>query len=465
MKSPGPLSPPALDGHLPSAHALSPRTALQGLPGLTRSLMGYAVDTQWNIDTARLPVSLQKLRARARDFAEQELAPRALALDALPHWPLGQPPLALQEMLRVAGRAGWLTDMLPYPLGSASLWEYRHPLVLRSCLKVEEFSRVCGGQMLLLCAHALGLAPILLTGKFNDLRRFVLPAFRALERGEPHLFAFAITEPGAGSDVEEGHGAAQLKPGVVARRVDGGWSLTGRKCFISGGDLAQSLTVFAALEGEGMASWTCFLVHRDMPGFRPARTELKMGMRASGAAELEFDQVFVPDSHVLGGLRRGWALNRQTLNLSRLPVAAMGVGFAQAATDIAMDFACNTVVGGRALVHQQAVQLALAQMVAQTSAIRAWVWTGARTWAPRQSTASMAKFHCTDEAMRVIQLAMEVLGSHALAHGNRLEKVYRDCRLTQIFEGTNQINRLAVIEDLQEELLARPRRAGATRTL
>ncbi|MFZ3128142.1 MAG: acyl-CoA dehydrogenase family protein [Rhodoferax sp.] len=447
--------PPALEGHVASAHPLSARSAASGLSGLTRSVVGYAPDSLWEIETARLPPALQTLRRKARAFAERALAPRALEVDALAHWPTGSVPAPLTSLLEEAGRAGWLTDMLPWPWGSAPWGEYRHPLVLRACLKVEEFSRVCGGQMLLLCAHTLGLAPIVLTGNPNTIRRFVVPAFRALQRGEPHLFAFAITEPGAGSDVEDGHGAAQLQPGVVASRVDGGWQLNGRKCFISGGDLAQSLTVFAALEGEGMASWTCFLVNRDMPGFRPVRTELKMGMRASGAAELEFDKVFVPDSHVLGGLRKGWSLNRETLNLSRMPVAAMAVGFAQAATDIATDFACRTQLGGKALVHYQDVQLTLAQMMAETSAIRALVWQSARTWAPRQGTASMAKFHATDVAMRVIALAQDLMGNHALLHANRLEKVYRDCRLTQIFEGTNQINRLSVVEDFQETLLAR----------
>ena len=211
-----PAGASALDGHLPSTHALSPRTALKGLNAATRALMVYEPDTLWNIETARLPASLQTLRRRARTFASQELAPRALTLDALAHWPVGQVPAELNSLLTSAGRAGWLTDMLPRPFGSASWLEYRHPLVWRSCLKVEEFSRVCGGQMLLLCAHNLGLAPFLLTANPNDLRRFVVPAFRALERGEPHLFAFAITEPAAGSDVEEGFGAALLKSGLLA---------------------------------------------------------------------------------------------------------------------------------------------------------------------------------------------------------------------------------------------------------
>lgn len=449
----------ALEGHVAATHPLSPRVASGQLPGVIRALYRYPPQSPWDIDTARLPRELRRLRARARQFADEVLAPLALQIDALPHWPVGQQPAALDALLVQAGRAGWLSDILPWPLGSMSPLQARHSLQWAASVKVEEFSRACGGLMLLLSAHMLGIAPVLLSGNVGTLRRFLLPALRDNLRGQPHLFAFAITEPHAGSDVEDGHGAAASKPALVARRAPGGWVLNGRKCFISGGDVAQSFTVFAALEIEGQcegyASWTCFLVQRGMPGFRPVRTELKMGMRASGAAELEFVDVFVPDSHVVGDVRGGWALNRQTLNLSRLPVASMAVGFAQAACDIATDFACRTRLGGQALIHQQDVQLALAQMLTDTSAIRAHVWTCARAWTPRQGVASMNKFHATDTAMSVIQQAMDLLGHHALMHRERLEKVYRDCRLTQIFEGTNQINRLAVIEDLQEDFLRR----------
>ncbi|GAB3391222.1 acyl-CoA dehydrogenase family protein [Azotobacter armeniacus] len=445
----------ALDGHLPYDHPLSPSTALKGLPAIIRRVVGYTPSSLWELETARLPSVLQAKRRQARQFAERELAPLALELDAMPHWPVDKPPQALLDLLGKAGKAGWLSDMFPRPFGSASLGETLCPIPLRACLKTEEFGRACGGQMLLLCAHMLGMAPLQLSFDLKNTRQLLLPVLRDLKQGKPHLLAFAVTEPGNGSDAEEGHGAAQAKPGLVARRVEGGWRLNGRKCFISGGDLAKSLTTFAALEGEGIASWTCFLVRSDMPGFRPTRTELKMGMRASGATELEFNEVFVPDSHVLGGLRNGWALSRQSLNMSRLPVAAMGVGFAQAATEIATDYACRATLGGKTLIHYQDVQLALAQMMAETSAIRALVWQSARTWAPHQATASMGKFHATDVAMRVIERAMDLLGSHALLHANRLEKVYRDCRVTQIFEGTNEINRLAVIEDFQGDLLGR----------
>ena len=309
--------------------------------------------------------------------------------------------------------------------------------------------------MLTLMVPALGQCPLLFSGDVNALRRFLLPAFREIKTGEPHPFSFAITEPTAGSDVEEGHGASVYDPGVVAKRANGGWLLRGRKRFIGGGDLSKTIAVFAALEGEGMESWTCFVVQSGMAGFKPVRKELKMGMRASGTAELEFNDVFVPDAHIVGGLRQGWALNRATLNFSRIPVAGMGVGFARAALEAALEFACSTRLAGKPLVNYQEVQLMLAQMVAETSAIRSMVWQQARTFAPRQGAASMTKLYCTDRSLEVCNMAMDLMGNHSLLHANRAEKAFRDARLPIIFEGTNQINRLAVIEDMQEEVLAK----------
>jgi alkylation response protein AidB-like acyl-CoA dehydrogenase len=268
------------------------------------------------------------------------------------------------------------------------------------------------------------------------------------------VVAFAITEPGADSDAEDGHGAALYSPGVVARPTAGGWLLNGRKCYISGGDLAKSATVFAALQGEGMESWTCFYVDCAAPGFKVARTEFKMGMRASGAADLEFTDVFVPHDRIVGGLRRGWAINRATLNASRIPVAAMAVGFARAATETALEFARRYTLGGKALIHRQEVQLHLATMVAETRAMRSLVWQEARNaWQPRQLNASLCKFHATDRAQRVCEMAMDLLADHGGLHEQRVEKIFRDVRLTRIFEGTNQINRLSMMEDWQAQLL------------
>ncbi len=452
-----------IDGHVAPTSPLSPRAAFEQLSRLTRGMVRYEPGELWDLDTAQLPTPLADARRRLRAFARTELAPLALDVDAAEGERHGSSADRAHAVLRAAARAGLLSDMLPRPLGSSSPGMFRYPLPLPAALKTEELAAVDGGLMLLICAHSLGVAPVLLSGDLGAIRRHLLPALRANRAGRLHVFAYAITEPAAGSDVEEGHGASSYGPGTVARRAPGGWRITGRKCFISGGDVADSTVVFAALDGEALASWTAFLVPRAAHGYRVVRTEHKMGMRASGAAELELDDVFVADDQVLGGLRNGWAINRATLNLSRLPVAAMGVGFARAATDAAIEFACSVRLGGKPLISYQDVQLAIADMLAKTQAARAMVWTAAGRKQPLQREASAAKVLCTDTAVDVCTRAMDLLGDHAVLHRERVEKAYRDARLTQIFEGTNQINRLAMIEDAQEQLASTIERLAGTR--
>ena len=446
--------PTHLGGHLPAEHRLSPQRQYRELPMIGRALSDYPVKDLWETDFARLPAPLARQRRRARAFAERFIAPVADELDLAAHLPPGQCHPIAMDVLREAGRQGWLSYFLPRPLGSMPWRTLPYPPIWQCSLIVEEFSRACGGLMLLLSAHHLGAMPLLLAGNVGQMLRHLVPVYRSCERGEPHLVAFAITEPGAGSDAEDGHGAALYSPGVVARPTSGGWLLNGRKCYISGGDLAKSATVFAALQGEGMESWTCFYVDCTAPGFKVARNELKMGMRASGAAELEFTDLFVPHNRIVGGLRRGWAINRATLNASRIPVAAMAVGFARAATESALEFARRYTLGGKALIHYQDVQLHLATMVAETRAMRSLVWQEARSaWQPRQLNASLCKFHATDRAQRVCEMAMDLLADHGGLHEQRVEKIFRDVRLTRIFEGTNQINRLSMMEDWQVQLL------------
>jgi len=447
---------PHLDGYLSAEHPLSPRGLFAGLPAAVRPVVTPKLATIWEQDTAALPPALRQARRRYRSFAEQELRHRSLAVDLAPHSEPGQMLPSLVDLLKTAARQGMLTDLLPRPFGSASLGSYRYPLVWAQALRTEAMSRVCAGQMLLLSAHSLGVIPIIFAGDLSAIRRFVLPAYRESMAGDPHVFAYAITEPSAGSDAEEGHGASTIRPGTVAKRVNGGWLLRGRKIFISGGDIAKSITVFAALEDEGIESWTCFLVTRDMPGFEVVRNELKMGMRASAASELAFHDVFVPDDHVVGTPRQGWAINRATLNASRYAVAGMAVGLAQGATEAAIDFACHTRLAGKSLMDFQEVHLQIADMMTQTTAIRGMLWQAARkAYVARQDRSSMCKFHCTDQGVRVVEMALELMGNHGTLHDAGVEKIYRDARLTQIFEGTNQINRLAVIEDQQEQFLAR----------
>ncbi|HEY6098019.1 MAG TPA: acyl-CoA dehydrogenase family protein [Anaeromyxobacter sp.] len=444
-----------LHGHLDPAHALHPRAAFARLPAAVRALVAYDPAPLWEADTRLLPGPLRRYRRKVREFATRVLAPRALAADRQPH---GKEE---REVLLAAAREGHLTDLLPWPLGSLPWSRARYPLALAHCIKMEELCAACGGLGLLIGAHALGSIPLLLSGDVRAIRRFLLPAYRRTRAGEPQVFAFAITEPGAGSDVEESAGAALARPGTRARRVEGGFRLSGRKIFISGGDIAEHVTVFAALEDEGMLSWTCFLVSRGMPGFSVVRRELKMGQRASGAAELLFEDVFVPDGHVVGGLRRGWAINRATLNISRVPVAAIALGIARGAVEAAVEFARRSQPGVRPLVERQDVQLEIARLWTELAAMRALVWQSASRWTARQARASMAKVFCSDAAVRVCERAMALMTERGLLHENRAEKAFRDARLTQIYEGTNQINLLAVVEDQLEELAPRASRQPA----
>jgi alkylation response protein AidB-like acyl-CoA dehydrogenase len=447
-----PESARQIAGHVEPTASLAPQPGFRRHP-IMRVMSSYQTQDGWERDTRELPPALRKYRREMRQFAATELEPLALRLD-LEKRDVDASPAELPALLRTAARAGLFSDLLPRPIGSVGPNRYRSSLVLQQVLKTEELARADGGLMLYLSAHNLGLAPALFSGNRHAYRDVILPALRACANGDPQIFAFAITEPGAGSDAEHGHGAAQTRPGLVATRAGGGWTLHGNKIFISGGDIARWVVAFAAIEDEGFESWTAFLVDTESSGFTRLRNEHKMGMRASGATALAFDGCFVPDELVLGGLRGGWALNRATLNFSRLPVASMSVGFAQRATEIATEFACHERLAGRPLIDRQHVQLALADMQAETSAIRSLVWQFSQRRVPEQAKASLAKFHAGDRAQVVIERAIGLLGEHGLLHQTGLEKVFRDNRLTRIFEGTNQINRLSVIEDQQQLLLA-----------
>ncbi len=438
------------DGFLAPDHLLSPWTALKSLPAASRALCRYEPKDLWELDTRRLPIPMANLRRRARSFAEAVLAPGVRVLDEAIHSKPGSLHPQALRVLAEAGQQGWMTGILPPPLGTAGFAEMAFAPHFRFALQVEEFARVDAGQMLLLSAHQLGLAPLLLSMDPKLWWRYLRPMVDDFKSGKPHLFAYAITEPGSGSDAEEGLGAEQARPGVVAYRDGKGFRLRGRKCYISGGDVARTLTVFAALEGESMASWTCFVVQSDQPGFSCQRTELKMGMRASSAAEIELDDVRVEPWAVVGGLRCGWALNRATLNMSRFPVTAMAVGLARRACEIAMEFCLQQRLNGKPLIQFQDIQLQLAQMIAQTRAIRSLLWQSASgSFVPRQSEASMAKFLASDQAQEVCGMGLDLMAEAGIGSDRGMEKLLRDVRLIRIFEGTNQINRLGVMEDLQ----------------
>jgi acyl-CoA dehydrogenase len=378
----------------------------------------------------------------ARDFARRHIAPRALALDKDPESPLRD------ELLREAARAGVLSASLPDFLGGAGHDAFTGVLV------TEEFAAACSGCTVLFGASNLGLLPILLCGDPVPLMRFVPPLVESWQTDAPNVAALAATEPGSGSDFIFGHAAGRA--GTRAVRDRDGYRINGRKVFISNGSIADVVTVFAHT-GPGSAmrdGMSCFVVPRGTPGFSVGQVFDKMGQRACPAAELVLDDVWVPGEQRLGEEGTGWALNRMVMAVSRGPVAAIALGIARAAYEKALEYAEVRVQGGSPIVRHQAMQILLADMAIRVEAARALVWKAARAvaaGAPSLKASSMAKTFASDAAVANATDAIQILGGYGYMHEYGVEKLLRDAKLTQIYEGTNQINRFEIMEAIAEE--------------
>ncbi len=447
-------------GLLPPEHPLSPARTTEQLRPLAAWLARAPDGDLWQQDTERLPRPLAHLRRRARRFAQTHLQPHAVALDRARTASPGALAEPLSTILAEAGRQGWLSTYLPWPLGRMAWRAWRHAVAWQAALVVEEFGAVDGGLMQVLSAHHLGSLPVMLSGRPAQVWRTLRPLYRACHAGQPLLMAYAITEPLAGSDAEHGAGAATMTPGVVARRVQGGWRLNGRKCYVSGGDAAHAWTVFAAQEGQDLRSWTCFVV-RDQPGVTRLRNEDKLGLRASGTTELVLDEVWVPDADVIGEPGQGWAINRSTLTFSRIPVGAMALGMARSAVQIALQWSRTPDAWGQRPIDRQDVQLDLAALVSEVRAMRAALWHEARhAWHPGAFQASWCKAWATERAQTVVEQAMDLVGEWGVLAEAGLERVLRDVRVTRIFEGTTDINRLALMECWAPEWAGRPLHQG-----
>jgi alkylation response protein AidB-like acyl-CoA dehydrogenase len=299
----------------------------------------------------------------------------------------------------------------------------------------------------------------------------------------PILCAFAITEPGGGSDVEEADGLATGDVRSYAVRVPGGYRLTGRKVFISNGSVADYTVFYAALDrADPLRSWTAFVVTRGSPGFRVARVEAKMGQRACPAAEIELEEVFVPTAMRVGAEGGAWQQTRQVLAVSRGPVGAIAVGTARGAYEAAVEYAtahpvepwqedllasmvvrlraaraayleatahCDQVLLPGPMVQNAAA--ALGRFAAGRRALAAAVGELQRgseeAWAHQCLLGSAAKVAGSDAAMAVTTAALDIIPPTAGLLRRRAEKAFRDAKLTQIYEGTNQINLRAIAHE------------------
>ncbi len=308
------------------------------------------------------------------------------------------------------------------------------------CVAVEELSRACCGIALTYAADGLGAMPILLYGSDEQKQRY-LPDIASGSK----LTAFGLTESGAGSD------AGAIK--TTATRDGDGYVLNGTKQFITNGGEAEIYTVIALTDpSKGVRGASAFIVDKDSPGFTFGKKEKKMGIRSSATSELVFHNCRVPKENLIGREGAGFIVTMKTLDSSRPGVGALAVGLAQGALDAATDYARQRKQFGHPISAIQAVQHMLANMAMELEAARALVYATAKTVdsGARDFTqeGAMAKVVATDMAMKVTTDAVQVFGGPGYMRDYPVEKMMRDAKINQIYEGTNQVLRNVIALEL-----------------
>lgn len=375
---------------------------------------------------------------------------------------------------------------------------------LHASLLLEELCSGCAGIGIIFGAHCLGVSGVLVSGDLYAYGKFLSKVVEGEKLGRPILFSAAITEPTAGTDVEDRELLQKAKLVLSAKRVEKGYLLNGRKVFISNGSVADYHLVVCAIDKDRpLESFSGFVVPRDAPGFSIGRVELKMGQRASHAAELVFEDCFLPAENRVG-TEGDWMLAVELLlSASRGPVGAVATGIARGAYERAFEFALNKKGKSGRLIEKQWVKLMLADMHAMIRKAREtyinashffdrFILNNMMKGVPQSKLlggliksrpflkisrrdffknrwykfikkkkridektlytslgiSSFAKFSCSDIAVKVCLMAMKILGSEGAEERNLVEKYMRDAKLTQIYEGTNQLNRLTVFKTL-----------------
>jgi acyl-CoA dehydrogenase len=367
----------------------------------------------------------EELRRVAREFAQNEIAPVAMTFDKTGEFPW--------EIYRKAYDIGLVNVSVPTAYGGGGL------SAIECCLIVEELGAACAGITTSIMVNDLALMPILVGGSGEQQRTFVTPFCSRFNMG-----AFCLTEPGAGSDV--------ASMSTTAKRDGDAYVLNGTKTFITNGSVASLYTVFAtrdkSLHHQGIAG---FVVPADTSGISHGKKFDKMGQRASDTAEVIFEDVRVPRANLLGREDEGFRIAMVTLDRTRPMIAAMSVGLARAAMDAAVQYAKERITFGTPIGQHQAVQLLVADMAKDIEAARLLTWQCA--WLIDQGhratkESSLAKCFATDIAMRVTTDAVQVFGGYGYMKDLPLEKYMRDAKLMQIYEGTNQIQRLVIARHL-----------------
>ncbi len=387
-----------------------------------------------------LTAEQRDVRELVRTLVREGIAPRAAEIDRSAEFPW--------DVVELLGASGIFQTIAAPEFGGIG------PSALMTLVAIEEISKVCATSGLIVAMQEVGALAFKL-GATDEQRRRFLPG---LASGSC-LAAYALTEAGSGSD------AAAMR--TLARREEGEYVLDGSKRFITNAGVAGLTVCFAKTDPEaGHRGISAFVVETGTPGFNVGRIEPKMGVRGSTTGELFFDGCRVPVENRLGEEGEGWALAMRILDRSRPGIAAQGLGLAQGATDYALDYARTRETMGEPIARHQLIAGMLAEMETKCEAARGLLYGCARmidagVEGPELSKRSaMTKLFCTDVAMEVTTAAVQVLGGYGYMQEYPVERMMRDAKVTQIYEGTNQIQRLVIAREMLRErrpfLLAGP---------
>jgi acyl-CoA dehydrogenase len=378
----------------------------------------------------------KSMREMAHDFAEKEIRPVAWDYDRDGTWP--------GEILEKAWELGLMNNHLPAEYGGAGL------STLDGCIIEEEIAWGCSGIGTSLSCNGLASAPVQIAASEKLKKEYLGRLAEA-----PLLASFCLTEPDAGSDV------SGMKTTAVKRGDK--WVINGSKCFITNGEYANWYTVYAKTDKEaGHRGISCFIVPREA-GVVVDGHEDKMGQRASNTATISFNDVEIPVGHLVGEENKGFKIAMMTLDRTRPGVAAMGVGVARAAMEFAVEYSKQRVQFGVPIAMHEAIQFIIADMATKVHLSRLATWNSAVLLDQgKRNTieSSHAKRFAADSAMEVTTDAVQVLGGYGFIKEYKVEKLMRDAKILQLYEGTAQIQRLVIA---RETLLPREReRVGSS---
>jgi alkylation response protein AidB-like acyl-CoA dehydrogenase len=369
-----------------------------------------------------LPEELETFRSVVRSVAQRHVEPRASEIDATDEFPEDIHKVLVDNDLMAVG----------YPEehgggGGGSL---------TVCLLAEELARVSAGVSLIPLVSRLGAIPVMLAG--SDEQKTEL--FGGISRGE-HQMSYCLTEPNAGSDA----GSMRTR----YERTDGGFRLTGTKRFITNAGVSDAYTVFATRDpAAGPKGISCFLAMRDDPGVSFGKPEHKMGIRGSPTREVVFENAELPADRLIGQEGEGFTYAMQTLDYSRPTIAAQALGIAQGAFDFAVRYSTEREQFGQAISRFQGLQFMIADMAMRLEASRLLVYRAASLVERKDPSmtyfAAVAKAYASDSAMAITTDAVQILGGYGYMKEYPVERMMRDAKITQIYEGTNQIQRVVI---------------------